>query len=137
MNIVVITGNLGRPPRHSNAGETNERLNFSIAVNQGRGDNRRTGWLDAVMFGPGCSTVAANVEVGQELHLKGRLELSREEGFTRGADGTEYQRPIWTLVCEQFEGVTFGRKKGEGSGNGAQPATAPAGAAKAEEEIPF
>ena len=130
----VTLGRLGKPYHLYNAGEKGERANFSIAVESGRADNRKTSWMDVTLFGPAASTVAKNVTVGQELHVVGRIEPSNEGAKT--ADG--YDRVVWQLVANSFDGVHFGRTRAA-----AVPATRRTRArarrrrTRSPEEIPF
>lgn len=141
LNSVIISGRLGREPRLANAGESNERANFSIAVDEGSGEQRKSTWLDVVVFGASASFITENVTVGQELHVKGRLTC-RETAQVQGSDGKSYDRPVWTIVADSYQGVTFGRlprgaSEPTSNGQGGQQAATQAAAKAAEDEVPF
>ena len=121
------TGNLGKditPEMVNNPGQPNARINFSVALNEGRGDNAKTGWLDCTIFGKHADTVGnMGLKKGDRVHLSGRLSL-RETG--KDSSG-QYDRPIWTMIVNFLESDG---PRHRGNGGGGESSAAP------KDEIP-
>ncbi len=133
MNKVVLTGRVSREPKLYNAGQNGERLNLTIAWNERQKGADVATFTDVALFGPAASNAHRFLEIGDEIHVAGRLSQ-----LEIGKDATgSYDRAVLGIIADQFDGITFGRKKGQGFApiNGdAAPAQAPAGA---EEKVPF
>jgi single-stranded DNA-binding protein len=138
VNVIILSGNLLADPRYSpgrDGDESKARCNFRIAVNQGTGDNRVMNPMDVVVFGRGAGHIANSIKKGREVHVKGRLEASPIKAESLPDDaGKRYERTVWGIIADAYEGVTFGREPGgNGNGGGGQaPAQQPA-----EEKPPF
>lgn len=91
------------------------RLNISIAVNDGYGDNQYTSYFDVVVWGKTAENIKPYLGKGKQLCINGRLRQDRWE-----KDGQKNSR-----VCIVAETVQLlgGRDNGAGSGgNYQQPA---------------
>lgn len=106
------------------------RLNISIAVNDGYGDNQYTSYFDVVIWGKTAENIKQYLGKGKQLCINGRLRQDRWE-----KDGQKNSR-----VCIVAETVQLlgGRDNGAGSGGTYQqvPATESAGG-EFPEDIPF
>lgn len=85
MNVVAISGGLGRDPELKSTQDGTSVLNFSVAVSDGR-KNRQTGqweemthWIDVVMFGRRADSLSKILRKGMRVVVTGKLSQSRWE----------------------------------------------------------
>ena len=72
MNKVNIIGRLGKDSELRNAGET-KVLNFSLAVNDGYGDRKKSYFFDVVLFGKSAENLAPYLTKGTQIGVTGKL----------------------------------------------------------------
>lgn len=79
MNKVILVGNLTRDPetRYTQTGKA--VTNFSIAVNEGWGDNKKTTFVPIVVWDKLAEICANNLEKGRRVLVEGRLQISEYE----------------------------------------------------------
>ena len=90
MNVVVISGGLGRDPevRKTQGGST--IMNFSVAVSDRRKNNQTgqweevTNWFDCVMFGKRAESLSRFLKKGMKVTVFGRLQQNRWEDKKSG-----------------------------------------------------
>ena len=91
------------------------RLNISIAVNDGYGDNQYTSYFDVVVWGKTAENIKPYLGKGKQLCINGRLRQDRWE-----SNGQVNSRVV--IVAETVQ-LLGGRDNGAGSGgNYQQPA---------------
>ena len=73
MNIVGISGNLVRDAEVRTTKDGTEIANFTVAVNEGNGDERRTTYYDV---GSSKTGVLNYIKKGRTIYVSGRLSLS-------------------------------------------------------------
>jgi single-stranded DNA-binding protein len=127
VNLVVITGRLLSEPRfYGNADEKRQRCNLRIATNAGpKIDGKPTEDphpMDVVVFGRAAAFISENVVKGQEIHVKGELQASPNKAFVQDGD-KQYSREVWGIIADNYGGITFGRRKGEGAVTGSPNGT--------------
>ena len=88
------------------------RLNISIAVNDGYGDNEYTSYFDVVIWGKTAENIKPYLGRGKQLCINGRLRQDRWE-----KDGQKNSRV--TIVAETVQ-LLGGRDNGAGSGGNYQ-----------------
>jgi single stranded DNA-binding protein len=88
VNIVVITGRLGQDPEVKYIPSGTAVTKFSIANNQGYGDNKKTAWIDVQAWAKTAEWIGENVHKGDEVFVEGVLQMDKWEG----KDGTMKQR---------------------------------------------
>lgn len=82
MNILTITGNLGKDARTNKAGGTTV-ANFSVAVRSGYGDNEKTIWVDCSLWGKQAESKLVDYLVkGQQVAVSGEIGTKEHEGKT-------------------------------------------------------
>lgn len=82
MNILSITGNLGKDARTNKAGGTTV-ANFSVAVRSGYGDNEKTIWVDCSLWGKQAESKLVDYLVkGQQVAVSGEMGTKEHEGKT-------------------------------------------------------
>ena len=97
------------------------RLNISIAVNDGYGDNQYTSYFDVVVWGKTAENIKPYLGKGKQICINGRLRQDRWDGN----DGAKHSRVV--IVAETVQ-LLGGRDNGAGSGgNYQQPAQQQAG----------
>ena len=110
------------------------RLNISIAVNDGYGDNQYTSYFDVVVWGKTAENIKPYLGKGKQICINGRLRQDRWE-----SNGQKNSRVV--IVAETVQ-LLGGRDNGAGSGgNYQQPAQQQAPAYNDDrdfpEDIPF
>lgn len=91
------------------------RLNISIAVNDGYGDNQYTSYFDVVVWGKTAENIKPYLGKGKQICINGRLRQDRWE-----SNGQKNNRVV--IVAETVQ-LLGGRDNGAGSGgNNQQPA---------------
>lgn len=116
-------------------GNGKARLNISIAVNDGYGDNQYTSYFDVVVWGKTAENIKPYLGKGKQICINGRLRQDRWDGN----DGVKHSRVV--IVAETVQ-LLGGRDNGAGSGgNYQQPAQQQAPAynngGEFSEDIPF
>jgi single-strand DNA-binding protein len=97
MNVLTISGNIGRDAEVRNAGGTNV-ASFSLAMKSGYGDKAQTIWVD-------CSLWGKQAESGLVQYLKkGQFVVVSGEMGTREHEGKTY-------ITLRVEKVTLGGKQ--------------------------
>lgn len=96
-------------------GNGKARLNISIAVNDGHGDNQYTSYFDVVVWGKTAENIKPYLGKGKQICINGRLRQDRWE-----SNGQKNSRVV--IVAETVQ-LLGGRDNGAGSGgNYQQPA---------------
>ena len=91
------------------------RLNISIAVNDGYGDNQYTSYFDVVVWGKTAENIKPYLGKGKQICINGRLRQDRWE-----SNGQKNSRVV--IVAETVQ-LLGGRDNGVGTGgNNQQPA---------------
>jgi single-strand DNA-binding protein len=124
MNILSITGNLGKDARTNKAGGTTV-ANFSVAVRSGYGDNEKTIWVDCSLWGKQAESKLVDYLVkGQQVAVSGEMGTKEHEGKT--------------YITLRVNAIDLIGKKGDAT---APAATPPVAAQKApvidDQDIPF
>lgn len=110
INKIVLTGNLTKDPdvKYTQSGKAVAM--FSIAVNDGFGDNQKTYYPNIVVWGKTAETVGNNLVKGSKVGVVGKLT-------TRSYDNSAGQKVYVTeVVADMYGGIEFlGSKKQGGS----------------------
>ena len=93
------------------------RLNISIAVNDGYGDNQYTSYFDVVVWGKTAENIKPYLGKGKQICINGRLRQDRWE-----SNGQKNSRVV--IVAETVQLLGGGSQNGAGSGGNNQQ-TAP------------
>ena len=88
------------------------RLNISIAVNDGYGDNQYTSYFDVVVWGKTAENIKPYLGKGKQICINGRLRQDRWE-----SNGQKNSRVV--IVAETVQ-LLGGRDKSAGSGGNNQ-----------------
>jgi single-strand DNA-binding protein len=126
MNILTVTGNLGKDAQARNVNGT-AVANFSVAVRSGYGDKEQTIWVDCALWGKQAESKLMDYLVkGQQVAVSGEMGTREHEGKT--------------YITMRVNSIDLIGKKGDAPASAAPaPAkAAPAPAASADgDDIPF
>lgn len=123
INKIVLTGNLTKNPdvKYTQSGKAVAM--FSIAVNDGFGDNQKTYYPNIVVWGKTAETVGNNLVKGSKVGVVGKLT-------TRSYDNKDGQKVYVTeIVADMYGGIEFLGSKKQGGSQSNEIAM--------DEEIPF
>ena len=96
LNTVAISGRLGRNPELKSTNNGNSVANFSVAVDQGFGDQKTTSWVRCVAWQKTAEFVTKFFQKGDMIILSGRLQ-----GRTWEQDGVK--REVLEIVAEKID----------------------------------
>jgi single-strand DNA-binding protein len=120
INKIVLTGNLTKDPdvKYTQSGKAVAM--FSIAVNDGFGDNQKTYYPNIVVWGKTAETVGNNLAKGSKVGVVGKLT-------TRSYDNSAGQKVYVTeVVADMYGGIEFLGSKKQSQSNPME-----------DEEVPF
>lgn len=82
MNVLCVTGNLGRDAEVRQAGNSTV-CSFSVAMTSGYGDKKQTVWLDCSLWGKQAEgSLPSYLTKGQQVAVSGELSTREHEGRT-------------------------------------------------------
>ena len=82
MNVLTITGNLGKDVKVNNVGGS-AVANFSVAAKAGYGDKEQTIWVDCALWGKQAeSRLIDYLKKGQQVAVSGEMGTRVYEGKT-------------------------------------------------------
>ena len=96
MNKSIITGSLGRDPEARFTASGMAVTSFSVAVNSGYGDKKRTDWLDVTCFNKTAELMGNSLHKGSKVLVSGRLQVDKWE-----KDGQKHSKPV--IIADQIE----------------------------------
>jgi single-strand DNA-binding protein len=79
MNKVTLVGRLGKDPEHQTSQSGKTFCKFSIATNDGYGDNKKTNWHNCTAFGKVADIINQYVKKGSEIAVSGSLDYNKHE----------------------------------------------------------
>ena len=79
MNKVTLVGRLGEDPKHQTAQSGKTFCKFSLATNDGFGDNKKTNWHSCTAFGKVADIINQYCKKGSELAVSGTLDYNKHE----------------------------------------------------------
>ena len=102
MNKIILTGRLTKDPElRFTPGNGNAVSSFSIAVDDGFGDNKKTYFFNIVVWGKTAEAVANFTHKGSKVLVNGKLTNSTYEA----QDGIK--KYITEVVADSFNGIEF------------------------------
>lgn len=82
MNVLSLTGNLGRDAEVRTAGSSTV-CGFSVAMTAGYGDKKQTIWVDCSIWGKQAEgSLPSYLKKGQQVAVSGELSIREHEGKT-------------------------------------------------------
>jgi single-strand DNA-binding protein len=105
INKVILSGNLTRDPDVKYTQSGTAVATFSIAVNDGYGDNQKTYYPNIVVWGKTAETVGKNLTKGSKVGVVGKLT-------SRSYESNGQKKYITEVVADMYGGIEFlGSKK--------------------------
>ena len=113
MNSVVLIGNLTRDPelRYSTGANGTAICRFTIAVNDGFGERKRTDFIPIVVFGKTAETCDRFLKKGSKVCVNGRIQTGSYEKEGRTIYTTD-------VIANNYGGVEFLTPQGGTGGPG-------------------
>ena len=81
---VVVVGNLGKDPEIRSTGSGKKVASFSLAVDQGYGDNKKTEWVNIIAWEKLAELAEKFLKRGKTVALSGYLQTSSWEDKQSG-----------------------------------------------------
>jgi len=82
MNVLSLTGNLGKDCRVGQVGNTSV-ANFSVAMTSGWGDKKQTIWVDCALWGKQAESALVDyLKKGQQVAVSGEMGTREHDGKT-------------------------------------------------------
>lgn len=81
MKTIAIAGNVGKDAESKSA-NGNDFCSFSVAVDDGWGDNKSTMWFDVTRWGKGAQGLAKVLVKGSRVAVSGELTTREHNGKT-------------------------------------------------------
>ena len=81
MKQIVIAGNIGKDAEIRTAGQ-NKVTGWSVGVDDGWGDNKKTIWFDCNWWGQRGEKVAQYIRKGDKITVSGEMSTREHEGKT-------------------------------------------------------
>ena len=108
MNKVHLIGNLTADPvvRFTQSGKAVAR--FTLAINDGYGENKRTDFPTIIVWGKTAETIGNNLHKGSKVAVNGKITTSSYEKNGQKIYTTE-------VTADMYDGVEFLDKKQGGS----------------------
>jgi single-strand DNA-binding protein len=103
MKIITIAGNIGKTAEIRTAGQ-NKVTGWTVAVDDGWGDNKSTIWFDCNWWGLRGEKVAQYIQKGGKITVSGELSKREHEGKT--------------YLTVNVNDVTLQSKAGDSNGGG-------------------
>ena len=111
-NRIFISGNVARDIElRMTAGKGTPVATTSIAVNDGYGENKKTYFVNIVVWGKQAEFFANNVLKGQKVWINGKLVIRDYEA----KDSTK--KYITEVVADMFDGVEWAKTSNASSNN--------------------
>lgn len=112
MNRIIISGRVVKDPElRMTAGKGTPVATTTIAVNDGYGENKKTYFVNIVVWGKQAEFFANNVLKGQKIWVNGKLVIRDYEA----KDGTK--KYITEVVADMFDGVEWTKTSNASSNN--------------------
>lgn len=81
---VVVVGNLGKDPEIRSTPSGKKIASFSLAVDQGYGDSKKTEWINCIAWEKLAELAEKYLKKGKTIALSGTLQTSSWEDKTSG-----------------------------------------------------
>ena len=116
MNKVQLIGRLTKDPElRFTAGKGTANTTFTIAIDDGYGENKKTNYIPIVVWGKSAESSANYLTKGSQVAISGKIQ-------TRSYENKEgIKKYVTEVVTDQFNGVEFLGSKGTGNNSNQAP----------------
>ena len=112
VNSIVVSGRLGRDPELRSTSTSKSVAAFSIALDEGYGEKKKTIWLNIEAWDKTAEAVARLVTAGKRVSVVGRLS---EDTWTDTKSGEKKSR--FKVIANQIDIIDF-PDKNQADGHG-------------------
>ena len=117
-NITVV-GNLGRDPELRHTGDGKPVCAFSVAVDDGYGENKKTIWFKVSAFGKQAEACNEWLLKGSKVLVAGRMNFDAETGGPRmWKDKDGNARTNFEITARDVTFISGTKSKGEAAADG-------------------
>lgn len=102
MNKIVLVGHLGKDPEMRSTQSGTNVTSFSLATNDGYGDNKKTNWHNIVVFGKTAESVATYLSKGSLAAVVGSVQYRSWE--KKDGSGKAYATEVLADSVEFLDG---------------------------------
>src|SRR5579859_7213313 len=102
LNVVVVSGRLGKDPELRTTSGNKSVCSFSVAVDRGYGDKKKTVWVPVEAWEKTAEAVARLVTKGKRIQVSGELD---EESWTDSATGQKKSR--FKVIASKVDIIDF------------------------------
>lgn len=115
---VTVVGNLGKDPEIRATSSGKKVASFSVAVDQGYGDSKKTEWVNVICWEKLAELAEKYLKKGKTIALSGTLQTSSWDDKTTGQ-----KRYKTEVVARDITFMDSGSKSGSGERTASAPAT--------------
>jgi single-strand DNA-binding protein len=101
LNVVVISGRLGKDPEVRSTSGGKSVCTFSIAVDRGYGDKKKTVWVSVEAWDKTAEAVARLVTKGKRVEVTGELD---EDSWT---DQSGQKKSRFKVIARKVDIIDF------------------------------
>ena len=138
MNLLAMTGNLGRDAEVRQAGSSTV-CSFAVALSSGWGDKKTTTWINCSLWGKQAEgTLPTYLKKGQQVALTGELS-TREYQAKDGTMKTSIEMRVSTidLIGKRDDGAAQGQQQQAAAQHSAPATNSNPAADNFDDDIPF
>lgn len=104
MNVSVISGRLTDEPQIKKTTNGDDMAVFTVAINEGYGDNKRTLYVDVTAFKNAANVVSRYGKKGLRIIVRGRIDISY---YMKGDE----KRKSFRIVAESVDIIDWPERK--------------------------
>lgn len=82
-------------------GKGTAKLNFTIAIDDGYGDNKTTNFINCVLWGKSAESLVNHLIKGKQIGVTGKLTIRQYD------DKEGNKKYLTEIVVDMFNGITF------------------------------
>ena len=109
MKVTQIIGNVGKKPEMKFTPEGKAITEFSVAVNEGKGENKKTEWVKVIAWEKTAEVLNEYLQAGSKIYISGKTKI--EAWIDKNSSEARAQL---VLTVSTFEFLGDGKKKDEG-----------------------
>jgi single-strand DNA-binding protein len=133
MNLLAITGNIGRDAETRHAASGAAVCSFSVAVKSGYGEREKTIWVKCILFGKRAEGgLVQYLTKGQQVAVTGELSVAEWDDKTSGEKKYQVELAVNSIDLVGGKQHSHGSSTDDGFGN--PPST---GAFPGDDSVPF
>ena len=117
MNNVILVGNLTRDPEFK-MGETENKniCRFTLAIDDGYGEKKRTNYIPIVVFGKQAVNCSSYLEKGRKVGVQGKIQTGSYEKDGRKVYTTDVIASVVEFIGKADKSADDNTKDSEGAG---------------------